>query len=186
MAASTELSFRVQEREARRRATAKAKDGLSSTRYLTPSFLNYFPVVLESKEDDVTWNEVSGLFRRRDAIPATFIDQAILVQEVDLGVFGDSDVEIAERRALALFKLVIDEGDRYGMTVVYIPSHQKRLPMKEALDVVYSTDGNAVALVGMPKDTKLCAYMPEPANGEHYTLLPVSGDADMQTCVPET
>ena len=69
MAASTELSFQVQEREARRRAIAKAKDGLSSARYLTPSFLNYFPVVMESKEDDIMWNEVSGLFRRRDTIP---------------------------------------------------------------------------------------------------------------------
>ena len=180
MAASPELSFQVQEREARHRATAKAKDGLCAARYLTPSFLNYFPVVMESKEDDITWNEVSGLFRRRDTIPATFIDQLLLVQEVDLGVFGDSEIEIAERRALALFKLVTGEGDRYGITVVYIPTYQRRLPMKEALDVVFSISGNAVVLAGMPKDTKRCAYMPEPANGEHYTLLPVSGDAD--TC----
>ena len=154
MAASTELSFQVQEREARRRASAKAKDGLSSARYLTPSFLNYFPVVMESKEGDITWNEVSGLFRRRDTIPATFIDQVLLVQEVDLGVFGSSGAEIAECRALALFKLVTDEGDRYGITVIYIPTYQRRLPMEEALDVVSSTEGNAVALVGMPKDTK--------------------------------
>ena len=154
MAASSELSFQVQEREALRRATAKAKDGLSPARYLTPSFLNYFPVVMESKEDNITWNEVNGLFRRRDTIPATFIDQAILVQEVDLGVFGDSELEIAERRALALFKLVMGEGDRYGITVVYIPTYQRRLPMKEALDIVFSIQGNAIALVGMPKDTK--------------------------------
>ena len=180
MAASTELSFQVQEREARRRATAKAEAGLGPARYLTPNFLNYFPVVMESKADDVTWNEVSRLFRRRDAIPATFIDQAILVHEVQLGVFGGMDVEIAERRTLALFKLVMGEGDRYGITVVYIPSYQKHLSMESALDVVSSIGGNAVALAGMPKDTKQCAYMPEPANGEHYTLLPVNGDVD--TC----
>ena len=180
MAAPSELSFEVQRREARRRATAKAENGFSSTKYLTPNFLSRFPMVMESKEDEehLTWNEVSGLFRRCDAVPATFIDQVLLVEEVDLGVFGNPGTEIAERRALALFKILTQEGERYAITVVYIPSHQKRLPMKDALEVVFSTAGNAVALVGMPKDIKQCAYMPEPANGEHYTLLPVSGDAD--------
>ena len=180
MAAPSELPFEVQRREARRRATAKAKNGFSSMKYLTPNFLTHFPVVMECKEDEecLTWNEVSGLFRRCDAIPATFIDQVPLVQEVDLGVFGSPDAEIAERRALALFKLVTQEEERYTLTVVYLPSHQKRLPMKAALEAVFSTAGNAVALVGMPKDIKQCAYMPEPANSEHYTLLPVSGNVD--------
>ena len=62
--------------------------------------------------------------------------------------------------------------------MVYIPFHQKRMLMKHALEAVFSTTGSAVALAGMPKDLKQCAYMPEPANGEHYTLLPVSGDAE--------
>ena len=121
---------------------------------------------------------MSGLFWHRDTIPATFIDQILLVEKVDLGVFGKPDVEIAERRALALFKLVTQEGEWYALTVVYIPFHQKRMLMKPALEAVFSTTGSAVALVGMPKDLKQCAYMPEPANGEHYTLLPVSGDPE--------
>ena len=49
--------------------------------------------------------------------------------------------------------------------------------MKTALQAVYSTTGSAVALVGMPRDYNQCTYMPEPANGECYTLLPVCGDA---------
>ena len=48
--------------------------------------------------------------------------------------------------------------------------------MASALEAVFKTEGNAVALAGMPKDCLDCAYMPEPSNGEHYTLLPVSGD----------
>ena len=69
MAASTELSFQVQEREARRRASTKAEEGLPAAKYLTPWFLSYFPIVMESKEDNISWNEVSGLFRHRDTIP---------------------------------------------------------------------------------------------------------------------
>ena len=181
MAATPELPFEVQRREARRRAISKADNGFSSAKYLTPNFLMHFPVVMESTEDEehLTWNEVSGLFWRRDTIPATFIDQALLVEQVDLDVFGKPDMEIAERRALALFKLVTQEGERYALTVVYIPFHQKRMLMKAALQAVFTTIGSAVALVGMPKDLKQCAYMPEPTNGEHYTLLPVCGDAEI-------
>ena len=73
----------------------------------------------------MTWNEVSGLFWRRDAIPATFIDQTILVEQVEIDVFGKPDMEVAERRALALFKLVTQEGERYTLTVIYLPYHQK-------------------------------------------------------------
>ena len=178
MAVTPELPFKVQRCEARRRATFKASNGFSATKYLTPNFLTRFPVVMESTEDEehLTWNEVGGLFWRHDAIPATFIDQTLLVEEVDLDVFGKPDMEIAERHALALFKLVTQEGERYALTVIYIPYHQKWMHMQAALPAVFSTVGNAVALVGMPKDPKQCAYMPEPANGEHYTLLPVCGD----------
>ena len=120
---------------------------------------------------------MSGLFRRRDAIPATFIDQSLLVEQMDLGVFGKPDMEIGEHRVLALFKLTTKEGDRYALTVVYIPYYQKQMAMKLALPAVHTSVGSVVALVGMPKDYTKCAYMPEPTNGKHYTLLPVSGDS---------
>ena len=159
MAATPELPFEVQRCEARQRATFKASNVFSATKYLTPNFLTHFPVVMESAEDEdhLTWNEVSGLFWRRDTIPATFIDQALLVEQVKLDVFGKPDTEIAKRRALALFKLPMPDGEQYALTVVYIPSHQKRMLMKHALEAVFSTVGNAVALVGMPKDLKQCA-----------------------------
>ena len=130
-------------------------------------------------EDHLSWNEVSRLFRRRDAIPATFIDQALLVGQVDLGVFGRRDMEAAEHRVLALFKLATKDGDQYALTVVYIPYRQKRMAIQLALPAVYTTIGSAVAFVGMPKDYTKCAYMPEPTNSEHYTLLPANGNTDM-------
>ena len=111
--------------------------------------------------------------------PATFIDQGLLVEQVDLGVFGKHDMEVAERRVLALFKLTTKEGDQYALTVVYIPYKQKQMAIQLVLPAVHTTIGNAVALVGMPKDFTKCAYMPEPANGEHYTLLLVCGNTEM-------
>ena len=180
MAVITELPNDVQQFEARRRATFKVSNGYPPTKYLTPEFLTHFSVVMEftDEEDSLLWNEVSGLFRRRDTIPATFIDQTLLVEQVDLNVFGNPDsMEIAEHRALALFKVTTGEGERYALTVVHIPYYQKWMDMKTALQAVYSTTGSAVALVGMPRDYSQCAYMPEPASGECYTLLPVCGNA---------
>ena len=128
--------------------------------------------------EGLSWNDVSGLFRCCDAIPVTFIDEERLMEEVKLNVFDKkTPTDFAERRSLALFKVVTEQGLFYGLTVVYLPSHQQRLTMVSALEAVFKTEGNAVALAGMPKDCSDCAYMPEPSNGEHYTLLPVSGDA---------
>ena len=79
-------------------------------------------------------------------------------------------------KSLALFKLITDEGDRYALTVIYIPHYQKWMAIQLVLPAVHTTRGNAAALVGMPKEVTKCAYMPEPMNGEHYTLLPVTGD----------
>ena len=127
--------------------------------------------------EGLSWNDVTGLFKRRDAIPVTFIDEQRLVDEVKLNIFDKKPpADFAERRALALFKLATAEGLFYGLTVVYLPSRQQRLTMASALEAVFKTEGNAVALASMPKDYADCAYMPEPSNGEHYTLLPVSGD----------
>ena len=147
---------------------------------LVPNFLTRFPLAMSSAEtpEGLSWNDVTGLFRRRDAIPVTFIDEDRLVEEVKLNVFDKkAPTDFAERRSLALFKLATEEGLFYGLTVIYLPSRQQRLTMVSALEAVFKTEGNAVALAGMPKDCSDCAYMPEPSNGEHYTLLPVSGDA---------
>ena len=147
---------------------------------MSPNFLTRFPLAMSSAEtpEGLSWNDVTGLFRRRDAIPVTFIDEDRLVEEVRLNIFDKkTPTDFAERHSLALFKLATEEGLFYGLTVVYLPSRQQRLTMASALEAVFKTEGNAVALAGLPKDCSDCAYMPEPSNGEHYTLLPVSGDA---------
>ena len=147
---------------------------------MSPNFLTRFPLAMSSVEnfEGLSWNDVSGLFRHCDAIPVTFIDEERLMEEVKLNVFDKKmPTNFAERRSLALFKVATEQGLFYGLTVVYLPSRQQRLTMALALEAMFKTEGNAVALAGMPKDCSDCAYMPEPSNGEHYTLLPVSGDA---------
>ena len=180
MAAVPELPHEPQQHETHQRVNFKHSNGWGPVQYLSPNFLTRFPLAMSSAEnfEGLSWNDVSGLFRCRDAIPVTFIDEERLVEEVKLNVFDKkTPTDFAERRSLALFKVVSEQNLFYGLTVVYLPSRQQRLTMAAALEAVFKTEGNAVALAGMPKDYSDCAYMPEPSNGEHYTLLPVSGDA---------
>ena len=147
MAAVAELLYELQQFAARQIAEFKASNGWTPIQYLSPHFLSYFPLVMEADEEKegLSWNKVSGLFRRRDAISATFIDKKILVEQISLDMFDKESTEYAKRRSLALFKVSSGEGTWYGLTVVYLPSHQKRLDMASVLKAVYSTKGNAIA-----------------------------------------
>ena len=65
-----------------------ATDG-GPVQYLSPNFLTHFPLAMSSAEtfEGLSWNDVSGLFRRRDAVPVTFIDEDRLMEEIRLNVF---------------------------------------------------------------------------------------------------
>ena len=171
-----ELPYEVQQFDSKRRAEYNESNGWFAVHYLTPNFLTYFPVVMEPAGglENIQWNKIGGLFRQWSSIPATLIDEKILVQLVQLRVFKKD--EYAERHSLALFWIVVEEEVLYALTVVYVPSWQAQLSMYEALTALVSTKGSTVALAHMPKNYKECAYMQELSSGEHFTLVPVSGN----------
>ena len=64
----------------------------------------------------------------------------------------------------------------YALETVYMPSIQGRLCFLMALTNLHNLEMEAVALVYMPKN---CIYTPEPSSGDHYTLLPLTGEKDI-------
>ena len=64
----------------------------------------------------------------------------------------------------------------YALTMVYVPAVQERMRFLPALSGLHQLQMEAVALIYMPKN---CMYMPEPSSGDHYTLLPLTGDKDV-------
>ena len=64
----------------------------------------------------------------------------------------------------------------YALTTVYVPAIQERLKFLTTLSGLHSLQMEAVTLIYMPKN---CMYMPEPSSGNHYTLLPLTGDKDI-------
>ena len=67
-------------------------------------------------------------------------------------------------------------GPVYMLTTVYVPAVQERLKFLTALSGLHNLQMEAVTLIYMPKN---CMYMPEPSSGDHYTLLPLTGDKDI-------
>ena len=64
----------------------------------------------------------------------------------------------------------------YALTTVYVPAIQERLKFLTTLSGLHNLQMEAVTLIYMPKN---CMYMPEPSSGDHYTLLPLTGDKDI-------
>ena len=55
-------------------------DGIAPELFLMPSFLKYFPVVMEPGVlTDVNWNNISGLFVRSPLLPMTYVENNVLV-----------------------------------------------------------------------------------------------------------
>ena len=78
--AEEELPHEHQLDEITTRVNAYRADGIAPESFLTPSFLKYFPVVMEPGVlTDVNWNNISGLFVRSPVLPMTYVDNDVLV-----------------------------------------------------------------------------------------------------------
>ena len=152
-------------------------DGIAPESFLTPSFLKYFPVVMEPGVlTDVNWNNISGLFVWSPVLPMTYVDNDVLLAMSKQQVWEtDASEGYHPRHSLAMVKLY-PSAPVYALTTVYVPTVQERLKFLTALSSLHSLQMEAVALIYMPKN---CMYMPEPSSGDHYTLLPLTGDKDI-------
>ena len=151
-------------------------DGIAPESFLMPSFLKYFPVVMEPGVlTDVNWN-ISGLFVRSPVLPMTYVDNNVLLAMSKQQVWEtDANEGYHPRHSLAMVKLY-PSVPVYVLTTVYVPAIQERMRFLPALSGLHSLQMEAVVLIYMPKN---CMYMPEPSSGNHYTLLPLTRDKDI-------
>ena len=149
-------------------------DGIVPELFLTPSFLKYFPMVMEPGVlTDVNWNNISGLFVRSPVLPMTYVDNDVLLAMSKQQVWEtDANEGYHPQCSLAMVKLY-PRAPVYALTTVYVPVIQERMRFLPTLSGLHSLQMEAVALIYMPKN---CMYMPEPSSGDHYTLLPLTGN----------
>ena len=179
--AEEELSHEHQLDEIATQVNGYRADGIAPESFLMPSFLKYFPLVMEPGVlTDVNWNNISGLFVRSPVLPMTYVDNDLLLAMSRQQVWEtDTNEGYHPRRSLAMVKLY-PSAPVYALTTVYVPTMQERLKFLTALSGLHNLQMEAVALIYMPKN---CMYMPEPSSGDHYTLLPLTG-VTCSNCLP--
>ena len=175
--AEEELSYEHQLDKIATQVNGYRADDIAPESFLMPSFLKYFPVVMElGILTDVNWNNISGLFVRSLVLLMTYVDNEVLLAMSRQQVWEtDTNEGYHPRRSLAMVKLY-PSVPVYVLTTVYVPAVQERLKFLTVLSSLHKLQMEAVALIYMPKN---CMYMPEPSSGNCYTLLPLTGDKDI-------
>ena len=164
--AEEELPYEYQLEEIAARVNRYRVDGITPESFLTPTFLKYFPMVMElGVLTDINWNDISGLFVRSPVLPMTYVDNEVLLAMSKQQVWEADTLEgYHPRCSLAMVKLY-PNAPVYVLATVYVPTVQERLRFLPALTGLHNLQMEAVALI----------YMPEPSSGDHYTLLPLAG-----------
>ena len=175
--AEEELPYEYQLDEIMAWVTRYRVDGIMPESFLMPTFLKYFPVVMEPGVlTGVNWNNISGLFVWSPVLPMTYVDNDVLLAMSKQWVWeADTPEGYHPRCSLAMVKLY-PSVPVYVLTTVYMPAVQERLQFLTALTSLHSLQMEAATLIYMPKN---CIYMPEPSSGDHFTLLPLARDKNI-------
>ena len=182
MAELLEIPLDLQLREANRRIQAHRDKGCKFSEFLSPMFLRRFPAIMENQLS-IDWDTISGIYNRMPFFPITLIDTEIL----DDWATHPSVWEVEPKRqhsqhVLAMVCYTLPARYKGQVAIVFrasfvlIPSHQVRTRLSDTLSYLKSAKEDCVVLVSMP--LKLM-YSPQPQGGKPYTLLPISGDPDV-------
>ena len=131
----------------------------------------------------INWDTISGIYDRMPIFPITLIDTEILddwathtsVWEVELK-------KRHPRHVLTMVRYTLPASYKGQVAIVFrasfvlIPSHQARTSLSDALSFLKSATEDCVVLVSMPSQPR---YSPQPQGGKSYTLLPISGDPNI-------
>ena len=138
-------------------------------------FLQRFPAIMENQLS-IDWDTILGIYNRTPFFPITLTDTEIL---------DDWEVEPKRQhswRVLAMVRYTLLACYKGQVAVVFralfvlIPSHQAHTRLSDTLSYLKSVKEDCVVLVSTP--SKL-TYSPQPQGGKPYTLLPISGNPNI-------
>ena len=128
----------------------------------------------------VDWDTVTGTYDWAPIFPITLIDTEILNHWCAHPAVWEVVHNMQHsRRVLAIVHHTIPEGPKgkpavmFGVLLVYIPAHQVRTNLSDALAYLKCTKGDCVILVSMPIQP---TYSPQPQGRRYFTLVPINGD----------
>ena len=130
----------------------------------------------------VQWDSITGVFDWVPVFPITLIDVEILDNWHTHPLVWE--VERSQQHSWCILAMVhytlvtSHKGSPivvYGASFIYIPTHQARTSLTDALKYLKRSKEDCVILVSMPiKPT----FSSQPLRGKYYTMLPINGDPD--------
>ena len=182
MAELTEIPLELQLKEANRRIKMHLSKGHKFQQFLSPMFLRRFPAIMEN-QISVDWNTVSGVYDRTPTLPITLIDMEILDDWFTRPSVWDMSSNLQHaQRVLAFVRYTLPTPYKgqpaivFGASFVFIPAYQARTNLRDGLTFLKNTKEDSVVLVAMPAKP---TYSPQPRKSKYLTLLPISGNPDV-------
>ena len=175
----SEIPLDLQLKEAHHQIAGYKVKGQCPAQFLSPIFLQQFPAIMDN-QILVEWDGITGLFERLGTIPITLIDSDILNEwRANLSMW-EVDRSLQHSwctLAMVCHTLVVSHKGKpvvvYGASFVYIPAHQARTGLLDALNYLAASTEDCIVLVLMPAHA---IYSPQLQQGKYYTLLPINND----------
>ena len=130
----------------------------------------------------VDWDTITGVFNRVPLFPITLIDAEILDHWHAHPAMWEVACNMQDsRHVLAMVCYTLASGPKgksailYGVSFVYIPTHQAQTSLSDALSYLRHSKEDCVILVSMPNKP---TYSLQPRRGRYFTMLPINGDPD--------
>ena len=127
------------------------------------------------------WNSIMDVFDRAPIFPSTLIDVEILDYWCAHPYVWEVVSNLQHVRCiLAMVHYTLSSGHKgklavvYGVSFVYIPTHQARTSLSDASAYLRHSKEDCVVLVSMP--TKPMSS-PQPQRGKYFTMLPITSVA---------
>ena len=177
-----EIPLELQLKEANCRVKMHLSKGRKFEQFLSPMFLQRFPAIMEN-HISMDWNTVLGIYDRMPTLPITLIDTEILDDWFAHPSVWDVSPNLQHAWCvLALVRYTLPTPYKgqpaivFGASFIFIPNHQACTSLRDSLTFLKDAKEESVVLVAMPSKP---TYSPQPRKGRYLTLLPMSGNPDV-------
>ena len=177
-----EIPLELQLKEANRQIKMHLSKGHKFQQFLSPMFLQRFPEIMEN-QITVDWNTVSGIYNRMPMLPITLIDMEILDDWFTHPSVWDVSSNLQHARCvLAFVRYTLPTPYKgqpaivFGVSFIFIPTYQAHTNLRDGLTFLKNAKEDSIVLVATPAKP---TYSPQPRKSRYLTLLPISGNPDV-------
>ena len=182
MAELMEIPLELQLKEANHQIKLHQSTGHKFQQFLSPMFLQRFSAIMDN-EISVNWDTIMGIYDRMPFFPIMLIDTEILDDWFAHPSMWEVLPNLQHSRCmLAMARYTLPSPYKgqpaimFRVSFIFIPAHQVCTNLRDALTYLKNAKEDCIVLVAMPANLR---YSPQPRRGKYLTLLPISGNPNV-------